>query len=61
MAGIRFEGMDQIPVYNPETQETNVSGVYIAGVACGGLNTSLWFIENARSHAVSISKSICRK
>lgn len=40
-----------IPQHNPETMETNVSGMYLAGVVCGGLNTHLWFIENSRIHA----------
>lgn len=40
-----------IPHHNPETMETNVSGMYLAGVVCGGLNTHLWFIENSRIHA----------
>lgn len=42
------------PVYNPETFETNIKGVYLAGVVCGGLNTGKWFIENSRYHAVNI-------
>jgi len=39
------------PVYNPETMETNVPGLYVAGVVCGGMNTHVWFIENSREHA----------
>ena len=39
------------PVHNPDTFETNVKGIYIAGVVCSGMNTSRWFIENARYHA----------
>jgi len=41
----------RIPAHNPETMETNVPGMYLAGVVCGGLNTHLWFIENSRVHA----------
>ncbi len=48
-----------IPVHNPETMETNVKGMYLAGVVCGGLNTHLWFIENSRIHASLIMASIC--
>lgn len=40
-----------IPQYNPETMETNLPGLYLAGVVCGGLDTHLWFIENSRIHA----------
>lgn len=41
----------QTPVHNPETMETNRPGVYLAGVVCGGMKTSVWFIENSRVHA----------
>lgn len=50
------------PQYNEETHETNVEGVYLAGVVCGGLNTHKLFIENSREHAekiiLNISKNI---
>lgn len=39
------------PSYNPETMETNLPGIYLAGVVCGGMNTHIWFIENSREHA----------
>lgn len=39
------------PQYNEETMETNVPGLYLAGVICGGMDTHLWFIENSRIHA----------
>lgn len=42
------------PVYNDETFETNVPGLFLAGVVCGGMNTSNWFIENSRYHAENI-------
>ncbi|MDG5767457.1 YpdA family putative bacillithiol disulfide reductase [Balneolales bacterium ANBcel1] len=56
--GITFDGADHIPRYDEKTQESNVPGVYLAGVVCGGLNTSKWFIENARAHADAISDDI---
>ena len=40
-----------IPSHNPETMETNVPGIYLAGVICGGMQTNKWFIENSRVHA----------
>ncbi|WP_343558024.1 YpdA family putative bacillithiol disulfide reductase [Sphingobacterium sp.] len=43
-----------IPSHNEETMETNIAGIYLAGVVCGGLNTHLWFIENSRIHAKQI-------
>ncbi|MCX2741657.1 YpdA family putative bacillithiol disulfide reductase [Pontibacter sp. M82] len=42
------------PQYNPETMETNLPQVYLAGVVCGGMDTRVWFIENSRDHAVKI-------
>ena len=46
------------PEYNEETMETNVKGVYLAGVICGGLKTNKWFIENSRDHSKKILSSI---
>ncbi len=48
----------KIPQYNPDTMETNISGVYLAGVVCGGMETHKWFIENSRVHAKLIMKDI---
>ncbi|QEC80019.1 YpdA family putative bacillithiol disulfide reductase [Mucilaginibacter ginsenosidivorax] len=50
-----------IPQYNPETMETNMPGLYLAGVVCGGLDTHLWFIENSRVHADIILEDIVAK
>jgi thioredoxin reductase (NADPH) len=50
-----------IPEYNPETMETNLPGVYLAGVVCGGMDTHLWFIENSRIHADMIMEDIVAK
>ncbi|MBS1487755.1 MAG: YpdA family putative bacillithiol disulfide reductase [Bacteroidetes bacterium] len=50
--GIQFQNDEfHTPVYNEKTMETNVSGLYLAGVVCGGLKTNKWFIENSRDHA----------
>ena len=46
------------PFHNPETMETNLPGLYLAGVVCGGMETHVWFIENSREHAVKIVKHI---
>ncbi|MFD2871635.1 YpdA family putative bacillithiol disulfide reductase [Mucilaginibacter ximonensis] len=50
-----------IPQYNPDTMETNLPGLYLAGVVCGGLDTHLWFIENSRIHADMIIDDIVAK
>ncbi len=46
------------PFHNPDTMETNVDGVYLAGVICGGLKTNKWFIENSRDHSKIIIEEI---
>lgn len=46
------------PNHNPETMESNVPGIYLAGVICGGLQTNKWFIENSRVHAGIIINEI---
>ena len=48
----------RLPNYNPETMQTNVQGLYLAGVICGGMETHKWFIENSRIHAKTIMKHI---
>ncbi|MDO6429858.1 YpdA family putative bacillithiol disulfide reductase [Flavitalea sp. BT771] len=58
-AGIRLsEDENLLPFYDPATMETNVKGVYLAGVVCGGMNTHVWFIENSRIHAEMIVRDI---
>jgi len=49
------------PTYNPETHETNVQGIYLAGVICGGMNTHSLFIENSIVHADHIVNDIVNK
>lgn len=46
------------PFHNPDTMETNVKGIYLAGVICGGLKTNKWFIENSRDHSKIIIEEI---
>jgi len=43
-----YQQEDRTPCFNPDTFETPQAGIYLAGVVCGGMNTSKWFIENAR-------------
>jgi len=56
--GITLTSDKFIPHYNPETMETNLPGLYLAGVVCGGMDTHLWFIENSRIHAEMILSDI---
>ena len=55
------EDPKMLPSYNPETMETNLAGLYLAGVICGGMETHKWFIENSREHAQIILRDILRK
>lgn len=48
----------KIPQYNPETMETTIPGLFLAGVVCGGMETHKWFIENSRIHAKIIAEEI---
>jgi thioredoxin reductase (NADPH) len=56
--GVRFEGEDRLPVCNPETLESNVPGIYLAGVIVAGARTSEIFIENGRFHGKLIAASL---
>ena len=49
------------PTYSEENFETNVKGIYLAGVICGGMNTHRLFIENSREHAEKIIADISNK
>jgi thioredoxin reductase (NADPH) len=46
------------PQYNQDTHETNITGIYLAGVICGGMDTHSLFIENSREHAEKIIEHI---
>ena len=60
--GIHLSDDDKrLPQYNQETMETNIEGLYLAGVICGGMETHKWFIENSRIHAPMIINSIIAK
>lgn len=49
------------PCYDQTNQESNIPGVYLAGVVCGGLNTREFFIENSIVHAEQIVRHILSK
>ena len=60
--GIRLSEDDICkPTYNDENYESNVRGIYLAGVICGGMNTHRLFIENSREHAEKIISDITKK
>ena len=49
------------PFFNEETMETNIPGIYLAGVVAGGMKTNRYFIENTRDQGDKIIKSILGK
>ena len=59
IAGVNLRGKDRIPEYDPETMETNVPGLYLAGtVAAGRQNRYTLFIENSHQHVGKIVKAV---
>lgn len=57
--GVGFNSDEfRTPKYNEKTMESSQTGVYLAGVVCGGLKTNKWFIENSRIHAKQIVSAI---
>lgn len=51
----------KIPVHDPDTLETPLSNVYVAGVINAGMQTSKLFIENTRIHSGMIIQAIKAK
>ncbi|HYT31022.1 MAG TPA: YpdA family putative bacillithiol disulfide reductase [Thermoanaerobaculia bacterium] len=60
-SGIRLEGPNRVPAYDPETLETNVPNLYLAGAILGGTEIGRIFIENSRHHAGLIASAIARR
>jgi thioredoxin reductase (NADPH) len=60
-AGIRCDEQTLAPELHPETFETNVPNVFIAGGAIAGRNTGSIFIENGRFHGDRIVKTLAER
>jgi bacillithiol disulfide reductase len=60
-AGMQVDPESYRPAVNPETLESNVPGLYVAGVVVSGLQTNEIFIENGRFHGKLILADIQRK
>ncbi len=56
--GVEIDQTTGIPTHDPETMETNVPGVFIAGVLAAGNNANKIFIENGRAHGGQIVQAI---
>lgn len=59
--GVRIEGDDRCPACDPASLESNVPGVYLAGVIIAGSRTNEIFIENGRFHGRQIADSLKEK
>ncbi|WP_026771238.1 YpdA family putative bacillithiol disulfide reductase [Sediminibacillus sp. JSM 1682029] len=59
--GIELDKETGEPVYDEETMETNIPGIYIAGVIAAGYNNNKIFIENGRYHGGLIAEAIMAK
>src|SRR5881396_1876482 len=49
-AGVTVDEKTGVPQHDPATMQTNVPGVFIAGVLASGLDANRIFIENGRAH-----------
>jgi thioredoxin reductase (NADPH) len=56
--GVKVDGDTGIPHHDRATMETNVPGVYIAGVLAAGHNANKIFIENGKWHGGLIARAI---
>ncbi len=60
--GVKFkEDSFKTPYYSSKNMQSNIKGIFLAGVVCGGLKTNKWFIENSREHAPLIMDYISKK
>lgn len=57
-AGVEMHPRTLVPSYDPETFETNVGGLYVAGSVACGCETWNIFIENGRAHAQPVIRHI---
>lgn len=59
--GVKIDAQTGRPFFDSETMETNIEGIYIAGVLAAGNNANEIFIENGRFHGGRIAESIKEK
>ncbi len=59
--GIELSSEQCRPVCDPETLESNVPGIYVAGVIVAGSRTNEIFIENGRFHGKQIAEDLKKK
>ncbi|MGM7701703.1 YpdA family putative bacillithiol disulfide reductase [Pseudalkalibacillus sp. Hm43] len=59
--GVSIENETGRPLFDPETMETNVDGIFISGVIAAGNNANEIFIENGRFHGGLIAKELQKR
>ena len=59
-AGVSIDPQTQGPIYDPDTFETNVKGVYVVGAMVAGVHSGKVFIENGRFHGAQSIEAIVR-
>jgi len=59
--GVPIDAVTGIPAHDPETLETSVPGLFIAGVVVAGFDANKVFIENGRYHGDKIVARILGK
>jgi thioredoxin reductase (NADPH) len=57
-AGVRVDPGSLRPEHDPDTFETNVPGIFVAGSIVAGRDTNRTFIENGRFHGAAIVGAI---
>lgn len=59
--GVSIDDATGIPTHDPATMETDVPGVYIAGVLAAGNNANKIFIENGKEHGALVVDALRRR
>lgn len=59
--GVETDPETGIPAHDPATMETNVPGVYVAGVVAAGFDANKIFIENGRQHGALIAAHVATR
>jgi thioredoxin reductase (NADPH) len=60
-AGVEIDPVTCGPLHDPETFETNVPNLFVAGAVVSGMQSGKIFIENGRFHGEVVVKTIARR
>lgn len=59
--GIEVDPATAVPRFDPETMETNVPGIFVAGVVVSGHDANKIFIENGKLHGPLIARAVAAR